>query len=83
MGSARIEFELQSYMMNNVTIPSSDLTGNLPVQSMYVMPSFESMVVQSFGSYFNIYTVIPPTLGGFRGELSFPRDQQVEQRPEP
>ena len=32
---------------------------------------------------FNIYTVIPPTLGGFRGELSFPRDQQVEQRPEP
>ena len=32
---------------------------------------------------FNIYTVIPPTLGGFRGELSFPRDHQVEQRPEP
>merc|ERR1712115_669304 len=45
IGSARIEFELQSYMMNIVPIPSSDFTGNLPVQSMYVVPSFGLMVI--------------------------------------
>ena len=32
---------------------------------------------------FNIYTVITPTLGVLRGELSFPQDKQVEQWPEP
>ena len=31
----------------------------------------------------NIYTTITPTLDVFRGELSFPQDQQVEQWPEP
>ena len=32
---------------------------------------------------FNIYTVITPTLGVLRGELSFPQEKQVEQWPKP
>ena len=45
IASAKILFELQSYMMNIVTISSIDLTGNLPVQSIYVVPSFVSICI--------------------------------------